>query len=190
MELLFATHNKHKVEEARKILGTKVKIESLEDIGFFEEIPETNPTIRENARQKADFMASRGYRNVMADDSGLMVHSLDDAPGVYSARYAGEHASYADNRKKVLEKMQGVENRKACFITVICLIWQNKTYFFEGTVNGIITLDEQGENGFGYDSIFLPEGYERTFAQMSSEEKNAISHRALALQEMLKFSYV
>lgn len=187
MEIIFATNNKHKLQEIRNILPNKFKIKSLEEINFTGEIPETNPTIKQNAAQKAHFIYQKYKINCFADDTGLEIPSLHNQPGVYSARYAGENASYQDNVLKVLQNMQNKTNRNAQFITVICLIFNDKEYFFEAIIKGKITHYPRGEKGFGYDPIFVPEGYEKTYAQISPEEKNTISHRALATQKLTKF---
>lgn len=187
MEIVFATNNKHKIGEINAILGDNFKLKSLNDIGFSDDIPETNPTIRENASQKSHFIYERYKINVFADDTGLEVEALNGAPGVYSARYAGENATYEDNMYKALREMKGKTNRKAKFITVISLILEGKEYFFEGIVNGTITTEPHGTEGFGYDPIFMPDGYDKTYAEMSAEEKNAMSHRGLATQKLVEF---
>lgn len=187
MELIFATNNLHKLSEIRAILKDKFQIKSLKDIGFVGDIPETNPTILENASQKSHFIYDRYKINCFADDTGLEIEALNGEPGVYSARYAGEKATYEDNMYKTLREMNGKTNRNARFITVISLIIDGKEYFFEGIVNGIITVEPHGSDGFGYDPIFMPEGYDITFAQMSAELKNSISHRGLAIQKLVDF---
>lgn len=187
MELIFATNNLHKLSEIRAILKDKFQIKSLKDIGFVGDIPETNPTILENASQKSHFIYDRYKINCFADDTGLEIEALNGEPGVYSARYAGEKATYEDNMYKTLREMNGKTNRNARFITVISLIIDGKEYFFEGIVNGIITTEPHGFDGFGYDPIFMPEGYDITFAQMSAELKNSISHRGLAMQKLVDF---
>lgn len=187
MELIFATNNLHKLSEIRAILKDKFQIKSLKDIGFVGDIPETNPTILENASQKSHFIYDRYKINCFADDTGLEIEALNGEPGVYSARYAGEKATYEDNMYKTLREMNGKTNRNARFITVISLIIDGKEYFFEGIVNGIITTEPHGSDGFGYDPIFMPEGYDITFAQMSAELKNSISHRGLAMQKLVDF---
>ncbi|MBN2663058.1 MAG: non-canonical purine NTP diphosphatase [Bacteroidales bacterium] len=187
MELIFATNNLHKLSEISAILKDKFSIKSLKDIGFFGDIPETNPTIPENASQKSHFIHDRYKINCFADDTGLEIEALNGEPGVYSARYAGENATYEDNMYKALKEMDRKTNRKARFITVISLIIDQKEYFFEGIVNGTITTEPQGSDGFGYDPIFMPEGYDITYAQMSAELKNSISHRGLATQKLVEF---
>lgn len=187
MKIVFATNNKNKLFEISGILGDKFELQSLNDIGFSDDIPETNPTIRENASQKSHFIYDRYNINVFADDTGMAIEALDGRPGVYSARYAGENATYEDNMYKALREMKGKTNRKAKFITVISLILEGKEYFFEGIVNGTITTEPHGTEGFGYDPIFMPDGYDKTYAEMSAEEKNAMSHRGLATQKLVEF---
>ena len=187
MELIFATHNQHKTEEAREIAASFILIKNLKDIGCFEEIPETADTLSGNALQKAHYVVEHFHVNCFADDTGLEVEALDGRPGVYSARYAGEHCSYQDNVDKLLWEMKGKTNRKACFKTVIALILDGKEYLFEGRVDGQIIEDQRGMSGFGYDPVFLPDGFDRTFAEMSEEEKNSISHRGRAIRKMMDF---
>jgi XTP/dITP diphosphohydrolase len=187
MELIFATHNQHKTEEAREIAASFIQIKNLKDIGCFEEIPETADTLSGNALQKAHYVQKRFHVNCFADDTGLEVEALDGRPGVYSARYAGEHCSYQDNVDKLLCEMKGKTNRKACFKTVIALILDGKEYLFEGRVDGQIIENQRGVSGFGYDPVFLPDGFDRTFAEMSEEEKNSISHRGRAIRQMMDF---
>ena len=187
MELIFATHNQHKTEEAREIGASFIQLKNLKDIGCFEEIPETADTLPGNALQKARFVFERYHVNCFADDTGLEVEALDGRPGVYSARYAGEHCTYQDNVEKLLHKMKGMTNRKACFKTVIALILDGKEYLFEGRVDGQIIDNQRGMSGFGYDPVFLPDGFDRTFAEMSEEEKNEISHRGRAIRKMMEF---
>ncbi|MBP5663804.1 MAG: non-canonical purine NTP diphosphatase [Bacteroidales bacterium] len=187
MELIFATHNQHKTEEAREIAASFIQIKNLKDIGCFEEIPETADTLSGNALQKAHYVQEHFHVNCFADDTGLEVEALDGRPGVYSARYAGEHCSYQDNVDKLLREMKGKTNRKACFKTVIALILDGKEYLFEGRVDGQIIENQRGMSGFGYDPVFLPDGFDRTFAEMSEEEKNSISHRGRAIRKMMDF---
>ena len=187
MELIFATHNQHKTEEAREIAASFIQIKNLKDIGCFEEIPETADTLPGNALQKAHYVQEHFRVNCFADDTGLEVEALDGRPGVYSARYAGEHCSYQDNVDKLLREMTGKTNRRACFKTVIALILDGKEYLFEGRVDGQIIEDQRGMSGFGYDPVFLPDGFDRTFAEMSEEEKNSISHRGRAIRQMMDF---
>lgn len=185
-ELVFATHNAHKLEEMRAILNNYTII-GLNDIDCHEEIVEDAETLEGNAKIKADFVTNNYHIDCFADDTGLEVEALDGAPGVYSARYAGEGCSFQDNVNKLLETMRGVENRRARFRTVIALNLDGKQYFFEGIVNGTIVKEQHGEGGFGYDPIFLPDGYEHTFAEMSLELKNKISHRGLATQKLIDY---
>jgi len=187
VELVFATNNAHKLSEVRAIAGTRFSIISLKELGCFDEIPETGVTLTENALQKAQYIHDRFYCNCFADDTGLEIEALGGKPGVYSARYAGEHCSFQDNIKKVLRELQGITNRKACFKTVIALILDGKSYFFEGKIAGEIMETEKGTHGFGYDPIFKPLGYNKTFAEMSDTDKNSISHRALAVKQLNDF---
>lgn len=187
MELIFATHNQHKTQEVLEILGGKWDVKNLHDLGCEEEIPETSDTLKGNALQKAQYVYEKYGVDCFADDTGLEVEALDGRPGVYSARYAGEHCSFADNVNKMLKEMDGKNNRKACFKTVIALILKGKTYFFEGRVDGEILTAATGEAGFGYDPIFRPDGFEKSFAEMSADDKNAISHRGRAMQKLVQF---
>jgi XTP/dITP diphosphohydrolase len=185
--LVFATNNAHKLNEVRAIAGARFSIISLDELGCFDEIPETGVTLTENALQKAAYIHDRFQCNCFADDTGLEIEALNGKPGVYSARYAGEHCNFQDNIQKVLREMQGLSNRKACFKTVIALILDEKEYFFEGRIDGEIIENEKGTNGFGYDPIFKPLGYDKTFAEMTEAEKNSISHRALATKKLNDF---
>ena len=190
MKLLIATHNEHKTQEIRDILlasGLSIELYSLRDLGDMEEIPETGDTLSENALQKAQAGYDRHGINCFADDTGLEVEALGGAPGVYSARYAGPKCNPKDNIEKLLGELQGITNRKARFRTVIALVLDGETYYFEGEVKGEITEDLKGKDGFGYDPIFLPEGFNETFAEMSEEEKNSISHRGRATQKLIEF---
>ncbi len=187
-KLIFATNNPHKLDEVRKLLAGKYEVISLEQLGCHDDIPETADTLQGNALLKAQYIHRKYGVHCFADDTGLEVEVLDNAPGVYSARYAGEHCSPADNRAKLLHALSEVaEPRKAHFRTVIALIDECGTHFFEGKVDGEITLAEQGEGGFGYDPIFKPEGYPKTFAEMTQEDKNRISHRARAVMALAKY---
>lgn len=186
-KLLFATNNLHKLAEIRQMLEGVYQICSLSDIGFKEDIPETENTLEGNALQKAGFIYDRFKIDCFADDTGLEIDALGGAPGVYSARFAGEKVTYKQNRDKALRLLAGVENRKARFRTVIALIMEGKEYLFEGIINGTITNEERGDGGFGYDSVFLPAGFELTFAQMPPELKNTISHRGLAVQKLITY---
>ncbi len=188
MKLVFATNNKHKLDEVRKITSRHpVEIVSLAEINCFDDIPETADTLEGNALQKAHYIQEKFGLNCFADDTGLEVEALNNAPGVYSARYAGPGHDSEANMKKLLHEMEGKENRKARFRTVIALVWNGKTYTFDGIVNGIITTTKRGENGFGYDPIFIPEGYEQTFAELGNDIKNQISHRAKAVEKLDEF---
>ena len=188
MKLVFATNNKHKLDEVRKITSHHpVEIVSLAEINCFDDIPETADTLEGNALQKAHYIQEKFGLNCFADDTGLEVEALNNAPGVYSARYAGPGHDSEANMKKLLHEMEGMENRKARFRTVIALVWNGKTYTFDGIVNGAITTTKRGENGFGYDPIFIPEGYEQTFAELGNDIKNQISHRAKAVEKLDEF---
>lgn len=187
MELIFASNNKHKLDEVRALAKDNYKIISLSQIGCYDEIPEEQPDLLGNAIQKARYIFDKYQQNCFADDTGLEIESLNGCPGVYSARYAGEHCSFEDNMNKVLHEMQEVSNRRACFKTVIALILNEKEYIFEGKVDGIILREKHGEEGFGYDPIFQPDGFQQSFAQMDMEEKNAISHRGRALAKLMDF---
>ena len=189
MDLIFATHNRHKVSEVQAMLPAGIHVRSLSDLGCDEDIPETADTLQGNALQKAQFVHERYHCNCFADDTGLEIDALDGRPGVYSARYAGEGCSFDDNVRKVLAELENVplEQRTARFRTVIALILDGRTYFFEGKVEGLMTLERHGVEGFGYDPIFLPEGYGQTFAEMDASEKNRISHRGRAMAKMVGF---
>lgn len=186
-KIVFATNNKNKLREMREIMDGIYEILSLDDIGCHEEIVEDADTIEGNAKIKADFVTDRYHIDCFADDTGLEVEALDGDPGVYSARYAGEHCSYQDNVDKLLAALNGIENRRACFRTAIALNLDGKSYLFEGRCDGVITTEAHGEGGFGYDPIFLPDGSELTFAEMPADEKNAISHRGRATQKLIEF---
>ncbi len=187
MKIVFATNNKYKLQEIRKITEGKIEILSLSDIHCREEIPETGDTLRENALQKALFVKEKFGFDCFADDTGLEVDMLDNAPGVYSARYAGNQCNPQDNMDKLLSEMQSATNRKAQFRTVIALILNQKEYYFEGKIRGEIISDKRGSAGFGYDPVFMPEGYDKTFAELGEEEKNKISHRAIATNKLIGF---
>ena len=186
-QIVFATNNKNKLREMREIMDGLYEVLGLDDIGCHEEIVEDAETLQGNAKIKADFVTNNYHLDCFADDTGLEVEALDGAPGVYSARYAGEHCSYQDNVRKLLAALKGVENRKAAFRTVIALNLDGKSYFFEGRCDGQITLEQRGTEGFGYDPIFQPEGFTETFAEMGHEGKNAISHRGRATQKLIAF---
>lgn len=186
-QLVFATNNAHKLEEVAAKIAGKISLLSLNDIGCHDDIAETAATFRENASIKSRFIYDKYHLNCFGDDSGLEIDALNGEPGVYSARYAGEHGNHAANVDKVLEKLRGITNRAARFRTVISLIWDGVEHFFEGTVEGTIRHERSGTGGFGYDPIFEPAGYNITFAEMSMDEKNSISHRARAVDQMVKF---
>lgn len=182
--LVVASNNKHKIEEIKFILADRFDLVSMEEIGFTDDIIEDADTFIDNAFIKARTIHQIFNCNCFADDSGLMIEALNNEPGVYSARYAGEPVDHQKNIDKVLQKMQNIENRSAKFVTVIALILDGKEYHFEGEVLGTIRRERSGNKGFGYDPIFEPIGYNITFAEMSEEQKNAISHRARALAKM------
>lgn len=187
MKLVFASNNKNKVEEIRALLPVEFEILSLSDIGCTEEIEETESTLEGNAKLKADYITKKYGYDCFADDTGLEVDALNGAPGVYSARYAGENVIYEDNVQKMLQEMQGKTNREAQFRTIIALNLNNKQYLFEGICEGDILETKQGKKGFGYDPIFKPKGFNQTFAEMSLEEKGTISHRGLAIKKLVDF---
>jgi XTP/dITP diphosphohydrolase len=187
LQLVFATNNRHKLEEVAAKINDQIHLLTLEDIGSKEDIEETGATFKENASIKSRYVYDNYQLNCFGDDSGLVVDALNGEPGVYSARYAGEHGNHPANINKVLEKLKGIENRKARFKTVISLIWNGREHFFEGTVEGTIRHQTAGNGGFGYDPIFQPDGYDITFAEMSLEEKNKISHRAKAMEKLIGF---
>ena len=186
-KLVFATNNQHKLQEIKEILKGKFEVISLKEINFFDEIEEPFETLHENALQKARVVHQFWGLDVFSDDTGLEVDALNGAPGVYSARYAGENCSFQDNVKKLLKALNSEENRKAKFRSVIALILNNKEYTFDGVVEGEITKEQSGSEGFGYDPIFKPEGFETTFAEMTSEAKNNVSHRGRAVQKLTTF---
>jgi len=186
-QIVFATNNKNKLCEMREIMEGLYEVLSLDDIGCHEEIIEDADTIEGNAKIKADFVTNKFHVDCFADDTGLEVEALGGAPGVYSARYAGEHCSYQDNVDKMLAAMKGQTNRKAAFRTIIALNLEGESYCFEGRCDGQITETQRGVEGFGYDPIFQPEGYDKTFAELGHEVKNAISHRERATQKLLAF---
>ena len=185
MKLIFATNNVDKFNEVKALLSNNINLFSLADIGCIAEIEETGKTLEENASLKAKYIHQKYDVNCFGDDTGLEVDALNGEPGVYSARYAGENVSYDDNVEKLLKVMMGIENRNARFRTVISLQLNSEELIFEGIINGTITNEKKGEKGFGYDSIFLPNGSKQTFAEIDLEVKNNISHRALALNKMV-----
>jgi len=186
-KLVFATNNTHKLAEVRAILEPLFTIISLDDLNCTDEIPETADTLEGNALLKARFVHEKFGLDCFADDTGLEVEALGGEPGVYSARYAGDENNACNNMYKVLNKLGDNPNRKACFRTSIALILGDKTEFFEGKIEGGITTQPRGESGFGYDPIFIPENYLASFAQISAEEKNQISHRALAVNKLVNY---
>lgn len=187
MKLVFATNNQHKLEEVSAILDNSIELLSLKDINCNTDIPETADTLEGNALLKAQYIYNNFGINCFADDTGLEVEALNNEPGVYSARYAGENKNPEANMFKVLDNLREKENRKARFRTVIALILNGKEYLFEGIINGKITNSKQGSAGFGYDPIFMPEGYNETFAELGNNIKNKISHRALAINKLYDF---
>ena len=193
-DLVFATNNRNKLTEVQQLLTGKFNILSLEDIKCNEELPETCYTLEGNALQKAQYVFEKYGYECFADDTGLEIEALNNKPGVYSARYAGEQRNANDNMNKVLAEMKGKTNRNACFKTVIAVVglrhpdsYRDQTDIFVGSVNGIILTEKHGTRGFGYDPIFQPNGYDISFAEMSIEDKNKISHRALAINKMIDF---
>ena len=187
MKLVFATNNKHKIEEVKKILPPAIQILTLSDIGCEEDLPETGNTFEQNAAQKARYVHDKYGYDCFADDSGLEAEALHGRPGVYSARYAGPGGNSSANVAKLLTELNQEENRKARFRTVIALMAGEETSYFEGEIKGEITLRERGTNGFGYDPVFVPEGFHVTFAEMAPELKNKISHRAIAVSKLSEY---
>lgn len=185
--IVFATNNKNKLREIRYIVGSKYNILSLSDINCHEDIPETADTIEGNALLKVRFVKEKYGYDCFADDTGLEVEALDNRPGVYSARFAGEDCNSENNINKLLSELEGIENRKARFRTVIALIKGETEEEFEGVICGNISHERHGEGGFGYDKVFVPENYEKTFAEMLPEEKNSISHRAKATRLLIEY---
>ncbi len=187
--LVFASHNRHKIQEVNDILGPGIRLSGLDDIGCHEDIPEPYDTLEDNAMAKARHVFSHYAKNCFADDTGLEVEALNGQPGVMSARYAGQEKDSRANMNKLLRELDGVSNRKARFRTVIALIIDGKEYFFKGTVNGVITLESRGSGGFGYDPIFVPDGYDQTFGELDAATKNRISHRYAAIKKLADFLY-
>lgn len=187
LKLVFATNNRHKLEEVCHKIGDHFELLTLNDIGCTEDIEETGSSFEENAAIKSKYVYGKYHLNCFGDDSGLVIDALNGEPGVYSARYAGEHGNHAANIKKVLTKLERIENRKARFVTVISLMWEGKQHVFEGVVEGTIRHETTGTGGFGYDPIFQPDGYNITFAEMSMDEKNKTSHRARAMEKLISF---
>lgn len=186
VELIFATNNTHKLEEVQAIIGNKFILKSLSDVDCTDDIPETGITFHENAQQKTDYLFNKYQVDCFGDDSGLEIDALNGEPGVYSARYSGTR-DMEKNIDLVLTRLQGKENRAARFKTVISLFLNRKQYFFEGVIEGHIINTRKGDKGFGYDPIFIPNGYDKTFAEMTAEEKNTISHRAIAVRKLADF---
>ena len=187
MKLVFATNNPNKLAEIRMLVPSSIEILSLKDINCNEELPENSDTLEDNAAQKAYFVFDNYGYNCFADDTGLEIEALDGRPGVHSARYAGDDCVAEDNMQKVLGEMQGEDKRDACFRTIISLVIDGKEFQFEGQVDGQIIPEKWGDKGFGYDPIFLPDGFKESFAQMSVQRKNEISHRGLAVKQLIEF---
>jgi XTP/dITP diphosphohydrolase len=187
LKLVFATHNDHKLKEVQQLLPKNIQLLSLKDIDCFDEIPETGDTLEENAKIKADHITQTYGLNCFSDDTGLLVDALNGAPGVYSARYAGEQKDASDNMQKLLNELNGKNNRKAHFKTAVHLNLNGEVHAFEGTVEGVITDKEQGKGGFGYDPIFKPNGFDKTFGELPSNVKNSISHRGRAIRKLVEF---
>ncbi|MBL0048328.1 MAG: non-canonical purine NTP diphosphatase [Bacteroidetes bacterium] len=187
MQLVFASNNAHKIREIQQLIGERFQLKTLHDIGCFDDIPETQSTIEGNASQKANFVFERYKLNCFADDTGLEIEALSKAPGVLSARYAGEERDNEKNIDKVLKNLLPFQNRNAHFKTIISLILDKQEFLFEGIAEGTIALERTGTNGFGYDSVFIPKGFTQSFAQMTSDEKNKISHRAIAFKKLARY---
>ncbi len=187
IQICLATNNQHKIVELQQMLGNTFDLKTLNEIGCFEEIEETGTTFEENSKIKADYIFNKYGLNIIADDSGLEVEALNNEPGVFSARYGGLPSNHENNITKLLLNLGDSKNRNARFRTVITLIFEGSTYFFEGEINGSILNKKRGNEGFGYDPIFVPEGFTETFAEMDSIQKNKISHRGIAIQKMIAF---
>lgn len=186
-EIIFATNNAHKLSEVQAVLGDRFRLVTLAECGITEEIPEDAPTLEGNALQKARYVHERTGADCFADDTGLEVDALDGAPGVHSARYATDGHDFAANNRLLLRNLAGAADRRAHFRTVIALILDGREYLFEGRVDGRIAESEAGCGGFGYDPLFVPEGFDKTFAEMGADEKNAISHRGRAVRWLVEF---
>jgi XTP/dITP diphosphohydrolase len=187
MKIIFATNNQHKLMEISHLLGDSFTLLNLKDVNIKEEIPEDYPTLEENALFKAKYIHKVTGMNVFADDTGLEIEALNGGPGVHSARFAGAHKDFSANTKKVLKLMKGKKNRSAKFRTIIALILDDSEYLFEGAITGKIINQKRGTKGFGYDPIFIPDGKKSTFAEMTMNDKNMISHRALAFEKLKMF---
>lgn len=186
-KLVFATNNPHKLDEIKAVVGSSIEIVSLVEAGFCGDIPEDHDTLEGNALQKARFIKSATGLDCFADDTGLEIDALDGRPGVYSARYAGPQCKASDNIARVMNELTDVQNRSARFRTIIALVMDGKEHFFEGVASGRIINEKLGNSGFGYDPIFMPQGYEETFAEMQAKLKNEISHRSLAMKRLIAF---
>ena len=186
-ELVFATSNKGKYNEVKKMMPRNINLLSLNDLNFTDDIQETGKTLKQNAKIKSDFIFNNFGINCFADDSGLEIDSLNGMPGIYSARFAGKTCNSNDNIEKVWKLLTGYKNTDAKFKSILSLNIDGKTFFFEGKINGKIIFNKRGTNGFGYDSIFIPNGYNKTFAELNSVEKNEISHRSKALKRLIIF---
>lgn len=187
MDLVIASNNKHKISEIKDVIDNSINLISLAETGIREDIPENENTIEGNALAKAKYVHERTGSNVFADDTGLEVEALNGAPGVHSARYAGPGRNSDDNIERLLDELKDKENRKARFRTVVALIYNNREYFFEGTIGGRIITSKRGKAGFGYDPVFIPDNEELTFAELPPEKKNIISHRAIAVNKLKAF---
>ncbi|MBP8155798.1 MAG: RdgB/HAM1 family non-canonical purine NTP pyrophosphatase [Leadbetterella sp.] len=187
IEICLASNNAHKIVELQQMLGDTFLIKTMKDIGCEDDIEEYGTTFEQNSRIKADYIFDKFGVNVISDDSGLEVEALDNRPGVYSARYAGEPTNHKANIKKLLQELDGIDNRKAKFRAVITLVLNGEHHIFEGEVSGKILTEQRGTDGFGYDPVFIPDGYETTFAEMPVELKNQISHRANAVNQLLAY---
>lgn len=187
MKLVFATNNLNKLKEVQEMLPNSIQLLSLKDILCFDEVDETETTLEGNAQLKADYITQKFGFNCFADDTGLEVESLDGKPGVYSARFAGEPSNSENNMQKLLVDLETKSNRKAQFRTAVSLNINEQKFLFEGICKGEILTSKQGKKGFGYDPVFKPEGFEQSFAEMTSEEKNKISHRGIAIQKLVEF---
>lgn len=187
IRLCFATNNLHKLEEVRAMLPEEIGLLSLREIGCLEELPENQRSLEGNALEKAGFIFQKYGIDCFSDDSGLEAEALGGEPGVDTAHYAGPERDAEKNMNLLLQNLEGKSSRKACFRSVFCLVWQGETYSFEGRVNGEISMEKRGEGGFGYDPVFIPEGYAQTFAELGPEVKNQFSHRAEACRQLAAF---